>query len=48
VLPNESIRDGMVLADGGNIALTAQADFELLQLNGPAVPLTYACGPTAY
>jgi serine/threonine-protein kinase len=64
-------RYGMVLADGGNIALTAQADthtqakwadlfdshalygiepadFELLELNGPAIPLTYACERSAY
>ena len=62
---------GMVLADGGNIALTAQADthttakwadlldshalvgiepsdFDLLQLEGDAVPLTFDCVRTGY
>lgn len=62
---------GMVLADGGNIALTAQADthttakwadlidshalvgiepqdFELLELDGSAIALTFDCVRTAY
>ncbi len=62
---------GMVLADGGNIALTAQADthttakwadlfdshalvgiepqdFDLLQLEGDATPLTFDCVRTTY
>jgi serine/threonine-protein kinase len=63
---------GMYLADGGNIALTAQSDahtthtwdevfeedgthalygiepqdFEVLALDGPAIPLTFECGRT--
>jgi len=62
---------GMVLADGGNITLTAQADthttakwdelfdshalygiepedFELLELSGDAIPLTFNCRRTEY